>query len=312
MRILIAEDDLISRSILTAMLNKQGHEVVATVNGTEAWDVMQQVDAPKLVILDWMMPEMDGIEVCRRIRTLESDQPPYLIILTANDDKADIVTGLEAGADDYLTKPYDPGEFRARVDVGRRLIETQAKLVEARSALVHAATHDPLTGILNRQAILDNLAKELSRAKRNDKTVGIGLCDLDHFKQINDRYGHPAGDEVLCGVTRIIQANLREYDLIGRYGGEEFLVITPEVGGFALQKAYERLRERVAESTIHTRVSDIPITMSIGVSSGTGANTIDALLDEADAALYRAKEEGRNCVSYANLRITEDLLPRKF
>ncbi|MCX5814476.1 MAG: diguanylate cyclase [Proteobacteria bacterium] len=306
MRILIAEDDFTSRSILVGVLTKCGHETVATENGAEAWAAMQQPDAPRLAILDWVMPEMDGIEVCRHIRTLETDQPPYIIILTSKDEKADIVAGLEAGADDYLIKPYDPGELHARVNVGQRMIEIQAKLAEVRNALAHEATHDPLTGINNRRAILDGLANELSRARRNGRTVGIGMCDLDHFKQINDSYGHQAGDEVLCGFTRIIQDSLREYDLIGRYGGEEFLVVTPEFGGLMLERVYERLCERVAKSPIHTRAGDISITVSIGVSSGTGDDTVDALLNEVDTALYQAKKDGRNRVSYADPQIMED------
>ena len=163
-----------------------------------------------------------------------------------------------------------------------------------------------MTGILNRRAILDRLAQELSRAARSGKMVGVGLCDLDCFKEINDRYGHQVGDDVLCGFTRIIEANLRQCDLIGRYGGEEFLVITPEVGEPAPERAYERLREMVAESAISTRVGDISITISMGVSLGTGADTVDAVLSHADTALYRAKKEGRNCVSYTCLRIAAE------
>ncbi len=299
MNILIAEDDFTSRSILAMILEKHGYGVAAAADGAEAWAAMQGADAPKLAILDWMMPEMDGIEVCRRIRTLETDQPAYIIMLTAKGEKDDIVAGLEAGADDYLAKPYDPDELRARVGVGRRVVEMQAKLAEARDALAHEATHDPLTGILNRRAILDRLAKELSRAARSGKMVGVGLCDLDHFKEINDRHGHQVGDDVLCGFTRIIQANLRQCDLIGRYGGEEFLVITPDVVEAAPERAYERLREMVAERAISTRVGDISTTVSMGVSLGTGADTVDSVLSQADTALYQAKKEGRNCVSYA-------------
>jgi diguanylate cyclase (GGDEF)-like protein len=306
MRILIAEDDFTSRIMLAGVLNKSGYEVVETASGLEAWEEMQKPDAPRIAVLDWMMPEMDGIEACRRIRTIETDQPPYIIMLTSKDEKADIVTGLEAGADDYLAKPYDPGELCARINVGQRMIDMQAKLMEARNALAHQATHDPLTGILNRRAILDSLTKELSRAKRNGKTVGIGMCDIDHFKQINDRYGHQAGDEVLCGFTGIIEDNLREYDLIGRYGGEEFLIITPEFEGHIFEKVYERLCKKVAESTIYTKAGDVSITVSIGVSSGTGADTGDFMIDKADAALYQAKKEGRNRVSFADSQIVED------
>jgi DNA-binding response OmpR family regulator len=161
MRILIADDDLTSRLVLVGVLKKWGHEVVAAEDGTEAWEAMQRRDAPALAILDWMMPGLSGVEVCSRVRGLRSDQPPYLILLTARGEKADIIAGLEAGADDYLAKPFDPGELRARVDVGRRIIELQARLLEARDAVAHEATHDPLTGALNRRAFSDVLARAL-------------------------------------------------------------------------------------------------------------------------------------------------------
>ncbi len=306
MRILIAEDDFTSRTLLSAVLQKQGHEVMATVNGLEAWSAMERPDAPKLAILDWMMPERDGIEVCRLIRSMETDQPTYIIMLTSKDEKADIIAGLEAGADDYLAKPFDPGELRARVNVGRRMIELQAKLAAAKNELAYKAMHDPLTGIFNRRAILDSLANELSRARRNGETVGVGMCDLDHFKQINDQYGHQVGDEVLCGFTSVIESNLREYDLIGRYGGEEFLIITPYLKKTGGERVFERLCGKVAENVIHTIAGDVSITVSIGVSNGTGADTVDALLCEADGALYDAKKKGRNCVSYAAPSSAED------
>jgi two-component system cell cycle response regulator len=299
MKILIADDDFTSRTLLTAVLQKHGYDVVATVDGSEAWDVMGQPDAPKLVILDWMMPEMEGTEVCRLIRAVETDEPPYIILLTAKGGKTDIIEGLDAGADDYLAKPFDPGELRARLGVGQRMIEMQAKLVAARNALEEQATHDSLTGILNRRAILEGLENELSHAERSGKTVGIGMCDLDHFKEINDQYGHQVGDEVLCGFTQIIKDNLRKYDLIGRYGGEEFLIITPDFKGREFEGVYERLCEKVAGGAMHTEAGDLSITVSIGVSSSTGADTVDALLGEADAALYDAKKKGRNRVSYA-------------
>ena len=226
-------------------------------------------------------------------------------MLTAKGEKDDIVAGLEKGADDYLAKPYDPDELRARVGVGRRMVEMQAKLAEARDALAHEATHDPLTGILNRRAILDRLAQELSRAARSGKMVGVGLCDLDCFKEINDRYGHQVGDDVLCGFTRIIEANLRQCDLIGRYGGEEFLVITPEVGEPAPEGLRTITRNGSRKRYIYKSGRHIHHHEHWGFS-GTGADTVDGLLSRADAALYQAKKEGRNCVSYTGLRIAAD------
>ena len=185
MRILIAEDDITSRCMLAAVLKIAGHEPVETINGLEAWQVLQKSDAPRLVILDWMMPEMDGLEVLRRVRAQPTELPPYILMLTSKTDKTEIIAGLDAGANDYLTKPFDPGELRARIEVGCRMVEMQDELVKSREALAHQANHDPLTGMLNRRAILDQLHRELARAGRHADVLSAGICDIDHFKSIS-------------------------------------------------------------------------------------------------------------------------------
>ena len=309
MKILIAEDDLTSRTVLMAALKKQGHEVEATVNGAEAWQTMQQHDAPSLAILDWMMPEMDGPEVVRRVRTLQIGRPPYIIMLTAKGEKTDIIAGLDAGANDYLTKPFDPGELHARVEVGRRMVEMQDALIESREILAHQATHDPLTGLLNRRAILDRLREELARAGRYGDLLAVGMCDIDHFKQINDTHGHQTGDDVLCGLTQILSESLREYDSIGRMGGEEFLVITPMKAGMDCISVFGRFCVRVAESKITTRSGVLSVTVSIGVACSTVESTMDEILAAADAALYRAKNEGRNRIAHNGQCISEEVHP---
>ena len=298
MRILIAEDDLTSRIMLASMLKKEGHEVTATVNGAEAWQVLQQPDAPALVILDWMMPEMDGPDVVRRVRTLQTDQPPYIIMLTSRGTKADIIAGLEAGANDYLAKPPDPGELRARVDVGRRMVEMQTALIESKKEFAHQATHDPLTGLLNRRAILDRLSEELARVGRHSDMLAIGMLDIDHFKQVNDKHGHQTGDDVLCGLAQILRESLRPYDSVGRMGGEEFLVIAPMKTGMSCTAIFDRFCETVAESKITTKSGLLCITVSIGVACAAGECTVDKLLETADKSLYRAKNDGRNRVAY--------------
>ena len=299
MKILIAEDDFTSRGILTAVLKKWGFDPVAAEDGSAAWNLLQQPDAPGLVLLDWNMPGMDGLEVCRRLRANDSRNPPYVILLTARGEKGDIVRGLEAGANDYVAKPYDNEELQARIRVGQRMLELQSHLMEARNALVHQATHDPLTEILNRRAILDRLAQEISRARREEGSLSVGMCDIDHFKAINDAYGHQAGDETLIVFTRCMQERLRDYDSFGRYGGEEFLVIAPGSMGHRGESLYERLRSRVADAEIQTNAGKVSLTVSIGVAPGTGLSTVDALLAAADAALYQAKADGRNRVAYA-------------
>lgn len=300
MRILIAEDDLTSRRILAAVLKKAGHEPVETVNGLEAWEALQQPDAPRLVILDWMMPEIDGSEVLRRVRALPDDRPPYIIMLTSKTNKTEIIAGLDAGANDYLTKPFDVGELLARVKVGRRMVEMQEQLAESREALAHEATHDPLTGMLNRRAILDLLHKELARAGRHADGVSIGICDIDHFKSFNDTYGHQTGDDVLCELARVMTACCREYDYIGRLGGEEFLIIAPAKAGANTNCLYDRLRISVAGTKMETRSGILSVTVSIGVVIANSYDTADDLVGTADAALYRAKAEGRNRVVFAD------------
>jgi len=299
MKILIAEDDFTSRSILTAVLKKWGFDPVVAEDGGAAWDVLQRPDAPRLILLDWNMPGMDGLEICRRLRESEVPNPPYVILLTARGEKGDIVKGLEAGSNDYVAKPYDNEELQARIRVGQRMLELQSHLLEARDALAHQATHDFLTGVYNRRAIRDRLKEEISRAGREKESLSVGMLDIDHFKNINDTYGHQAGDEALLAFTRCIQDGLREYDCVGRYGGEEFLVIAPGSMGLNKESLYERLRARIAEAEITTNAGKVFLTVSIGVTPGTGRSTVDALLAAADAALYQAKAGGRNRVVYA-------------
>jgi len=298
-RILIADDDVTSRLVLVGLLTKHGHEVVATQDGLEAWEAMRRPDAPTLAILDWMMPELSGPEVCRRIRGLESEQPPYLLILTSKGEKTDIVAGLEAGADDYLAKPFDPGELRARVDVGRRVVELQARLREAHEAVAHQAMHDPLTGTLNRRAIGDELSRALSQERRHHDGLTLGICDVDAFKRINDAHGHQAGDDVLCGLVQVMSGALREHDVLGRFGGDEFVVLAGRTQPSEVAGLFERVRAAVAAQPIPTRAGDVLITISFGVGMWREGDTEDQMVARADEALYRAKSEGRDRVCVA-------------
>ena len=305
MRLLIVEDDLTSRHILTAILRKWGYDPVVREDGAAAWEALQQPGAPELILLDRKMAGMDGLEVCRRLREHDASRSAYIILLTGLGEKSDIVQGLEAGANDYIAKPYDNEELRARIKVGQRMLELQSSLRQARDALEHQAMHDPLTGVFNRRAILARLSQELSRARREDGRLSVGMCDLDHFKKINDRLGHQAGDEVLVAFTQCVQANLRDYDSYGRYGGDEFLVVTIGARDQAAVSLYERLRARVAATEIKTKTGNVSLTVSIGMAQGTGQSTAEALIAAADAALYRAKAEGRNRVVHA----IQDLSP---
>ena len=294
MRILIAEDDVTSRAMLAAVLRKGGHEVLETADGSEAWEILQQPDAPSLAILDWMMPEMDGLEVVGRIRSLDTDRPPYVIMLTSRDTKTDVIAGLEAGADDYLAKPFDVGELQARVRVGQRLVEMREALIISREALAHQASHDPLTGLFNRRAVLDRLHNEIARSERHGEQLVVAICDIDNFKRVNDNYGHQTGDDVLLGLSKILVDHLREYDIVGRMGGEEFLLVTPIKPGVDVLSIYERLCKRIEDTVVETRTGPLSVTVSIGIAFADGKKSLDETIGAADAALYRAKEAGRN------------------
>jgi diguanylate cyclase (GGDEF)-like protein len=291
MDVLVADDDAASRAMLVAVLGKWGYRPLAARDGLEALDLLMRKDSPLLALLDWGMPGMDGLEVTRRVRKAGGPEPPYILILTARGSKGDIVRGLEAGANDYITKPYDPDELRARLAVGRRMIELQA-------ALVHEAMHDPLTGILNRGAVLQAVEKELSRARREASELCVGLLDIDHFKAVNDTHGHLTGDEVLRGVCRIALKRLRPYDLFGRYGGEEFLVGLAGCGAREGAAIFERLRVDIAESPIAADAKEVRVTVSVGAVVPAEGQSLDAILAQADTALYRAKDEGRNRIVF--------------
>jgi len=300
-RILVAEDELTFRHMLKTFLTKWGYQVVVVSDGLEAWKVLQGEDRPRLALLDWMMPGMDGVEVCRAIREKKPDPYVYLILLTSRDQKQDVVEGMEAGADDYLIKPFDPRELRARIHAGERIIELEDRLIRAQEALRELATHDPLTGLLNRRASLDSLSTELSRAYRSGNPVCIVMGDIDHFKRINDTHGHLAGDEVLCEVARRMQRSLRRYDTIGRFGGEEFLLVLPECSLEEGVKLAERICHLVRSEPLKAKNEPLQVSISLGVTVANrlAPEDLEALLGAADAALYRAKEAGRNRVEFS-------------
>jgi two-component system, cell cycle response regulator len=286
--VLIAEDDSVCRMILQTWLKAWGYRVVVAKNGIEASDILQQEHSPELLILDWVMPGIDGLELCRRIRL--GQQNAYILLVTANDKKREIVNGLEAGADDYLTKPFDPDELRARLRVGQRMLSLHQQLR-------FQATHDTLTGIWSRGATLDMLRRELERAARTQTSTGVLMLDLDRFKNINDTFGHLGGDGVLKEVVRCIAQTVRTYDVLGRYGGEEFLIVLPGCDRNKIQETAERIRTTVAGTPVQVAGSEILATVSIGGAvAPPGKVSAKEILAHADAALYHAKAAGRNCV----------------
>lgn len=296
-RILIAEDDPIARCILETTLRKCGYDVTAMSDGQAAWQALQQPAAPRLAILDWMMPGMDGVTICRALRARAPIPYVYVLMLTARGQKQDVIEALEAGADDYLVKPFDQYELRARLTVGNRILELQQGYLTACEELRVQASRDSLTKLWNHAAILDQLEQELSRGVRQRTPVGLLMADVDYFKQVNDTHGHATGDEVLCQVARTFKGMVRPYDSVGRYGGEEFLFVLPGCDAEATMGLAERLREEVASLTIG---QSLRVTISVGATALEGDHPVTAsgLLRQADEALYRAKRGGRNRVEY--------------
>ncbi|HEY2844114.1 MAG TPA: diguanylate cyclase [Bryobacteraceae bacterium] len=302
MRILIADDSIVSRHLLEATLRKWGYEVVVAPDGLEAWNVLQGDNPPRLAILDWVMPGLTGPEVCNRVRERSKNKEldyTYIVLLSSKSQREDLIEGLESGADDYLTKPFDQHELKVRLRAGTRIIDLQRELVSAREELREQATKDFLTRIWNRSSILDVLHRELARAAREQRSVGVLLADLDRFKSVNDTYGHFAGDAVLREFTRRMTTAMRPYDSIGRYGGEEFLMILPGCDERCAGGQGERLRAALAnEPMLIGDVSHL-VTCSFGATSWRPGSELNAedLIRLADEALYMAKHQGRNCVA---------------
>jgi len=296
MKILIADGDAVNRKILATFLRKWGHEVEAAVDGKEAWRMLQQDNAPRFAILDWMMPGMDGAQLCRVVRQKQSSRYTYLVLLTAKFQKSEVIEGLEAGADDYVTKPFDGQELRARLHSGIRILELEDACAHAREQLEIRATHDGLTGLWNRVATMELLDKELARAHREALPLAVILADLDHFKAVNDTWGHLSGDQVLKEAAERMKRTVRNYDTVGRFGGEEFLILMPHRYPSQAMELAERVRLAVAHRPVCSTAGEIPITISMGVvvTLGDPAVSAESLLEAADKALYRAKAEGRN------------------
>ena len=305
MRILIADDDPVSLRLLEKTLQRAGYEVTAVSDGRRAAEELCRPEGPRLALLDWVMPQLDGPDVCRAVRRKRSQRHVYLVLLTSKDSKEDIIEGLESGADDYLIKPFDPGELKARLRTGQRILELEDNLVEAREDMRYRATHDWLTSLLNRGTILELLARELPRKRRVKASVAIVLGDLDHFKMVNDTYGHIVGDEVLREVARRLLGSVRSYDFVGRYGGEEFLVVLNNCGDDMAMGRAEEIRKAIGNTPISTTRGSIPITISLGVYAGPAgeARPLGEVLCEVDNALYAAKTAGRNCCCLGATRV---------
>src|SRR5271170_5534966 len=267
MQALIVDDSAVYRKLIGDHLRGWDFDVTLAETGSEAWQILSQPDAPKLVLLDWVLPDLDGTELCQRIRQAGSTGPyVYVILLTGKEGRQNMLDAMTAGADDFLLKPFDEMELKARLLVGKRILDLQEELVSAREAMRHAATHDSLTGLMNRGEILAMLQRELERGRRERKPVGVILGDVDHFKSVNDTLGHLFGDEALREIGQRLRIQLRVYDGVGRYGGEEFLMVLPNCDlPDALQRAND-LREIIASAPVLCSGVEKAITMSMGVA----------------------------------------------
>jgi len=297
MKILIAEDDPVSRRLLEKNISEWGYDGAVAGNGDEALATLRGGDI-RLAILDWMMPGINGIEICRFVRQDGGPKYVYIIMLTSRDRRQDIVEGLEAGADDYMAKPVNLLELRARIQTGRRVVELEDKLLESNRKLKDLASRDNLTSLWNRANAFLFLEEDLARGRRESHPVSAIMIDIDNFKRINDAYGHLAGDVVLIEIAKRLERGIRPYDKVGRYGGDEMLIVLPGCGLEDAAAIGERLRKSISRTKVRTPAGDVEVTVTLGCSSSELAPdaTAETLVQASDAALYKGKSLGRNRV----------------
>jgi len=291
-RLLLVDDDSVSRSVLSRQLAARGYDILEAESGGAALRHLTQLDAPRMAVVDWNMGTINGPELCRILR----GRSPYVyvVLTTAREGRRPLVEAMNSGADGYIQKPVDVDELEAWLVAGQRIVELQDGLLKAHAELERRATHDALTGIRNRGSLMEILGRELRRSLRTKSATGVILLDVDHFKTINDTRGHPVGDEVLVELAARCSRVVRDYDVVGRYGGEEFLVILP--GGTLPDAASVggRLLDAIARRPFHVSSGELNVTASAGASStGQGYLDVDALIAAADTALYEAKRAGR-------------------
>jgi diguanylate cyclase (GGDEF)-like protein len=307
MRTLVADDDPITATILSTTLARSGMEVTIAQDGDVAWQQLNSVQPPALAVLDWMMPNIDGLELCRRIRSTQRLAGMYVILVTGRDSREDLVAGLQAGADDYMAKPIDLAELKARIGVGIRVATLQHSLTQnvtelkaTRDRLARLASTDALTGVYSRRWWFDLAEKEFSRSRRYDRLFSLLMADLDWFKQINDTYGHEAGDRVLNEFGTMLRKTCRNSDVIGRLGGEEFALLLPETNAEDARRLAGRITEACRSIIVDPSADKVRCSCSIGVTQvRPDDERLDNVLTRADQALYAAKGAGRNRWSFA-------------
>ncbi|MGE0473002.1 MAG: diguanylate cyclase [Nitrospirales bacterium] len=308
MRVLVVDDDPLTLHMVVYRLRQWGHDVVSAHDGDAAWEIIEAGPTPNVAIMDWMMPGMSGPQLCKCIREQAGVPYMYIILLTGRNNPEDLIAGLDAGADDYLTKPFHLGELDARLRAGKRIVDLQNELIATRESLRIQAMQDPLTQILNHGAIVDALLREVDRAHRQHQPVSVILGDLDAFKTVNDSFGHIVGDQILIEVAERMRSCLRSYDSIGRYGGEEFLMVLPNSDADQALSLAERIRLAVSNTPFRYKNIELSVTLSQGVTTWREPYPfpLERLIQTADGALYLVKNTGRNGVEYAHFDVCED------
>ncbi len=300
MKVLIADDERVPRILLARQISQWGYEVVEADNGAAAWALLIDVEPPRIAVLDWVMPEPDGVVICRKLQENQERPFIYTLLLTAKTDESDLIHALSQGAHDFLSKPARSGELRARLAVARRLVEANDRLREYASRMEELATTDSLTGAANRRSLFTVAERELARSARYQTPCAALLLDVDAFKEINDHHGHAAGDMVLKKVVEICRQALRASDVVARLGGDEFAVLLPQTAQEAAFALAERLRATIETTAYGPPWQDLHATVTIGVSDCNSGHDVDTLLRSADRALYQAKQAGRNRVCQAS------------
>ena len=298
MNVLIADDEPVSRRLLEILLNKWGYNVSVAADGEEAWRVLQGSTRFSIAILDWMMPGMDGVQVCRKIRQSETRPPMYVLLLTAKQATEDANGRYESVADDYLPKPYAAHELKARLRAARRIIELENQLEAARESIKVATTHDPLTGLWNRSAILEVLHREIHRARRQSSPLTVLMVDIERLKEINHQYGHLAGDAVLRETARRIRSNIRSYDSVGRTDGGQFVIVAPSCDHTGALNQSCRLHSKICQQAIKTFAGDFPLTVRLGIAVGCNNHQAHDFISAADSALAEARKTGKSSIIY--------------
>jgi diguanylate cyclase (GGDEF)-like protein len=303
-KILVADDSPVSRKLVESTLSSRQYPLLLAKSGQEALDLFAQ-HKPAVVITDWMMPDLSGLELCQKIRADSQKSYTYIILLTSISEKESLVQGLAAGADDYLTKPFNPDELLARVGVGKRIIDLQRQIEAQNRQLEELALTDPLTGLPNRRAVQDHATMQLNSAARHGFPYWVAMADLDHFKRVNDTYGHEAGDSVLKRFAEILKANTRASDICGRMGGEEFILVMTYAGKENMQLVVERIRRQFEAEKFNFGGHAVTVTASFGVAGFEGQEQPDftQIITRADAALYSAKRAGRNQMRLSSVSV---------